>query len=482
MNDLRMNWLDKFINVISPAAYANRLRARAQTNLIQRQYDAAKSPSGQSKIQSNSNSANKELNKNIAPVRENARELVRNQPVATKAVSVLVNETISWGIEPTITHAKPEKQDEIRNEFRAWAKICGSRGEDFYSLQNLSFSAMVVDGEGLGRQVIVDKRVKIDLIEADNIDTKKDNAKYGKLSLENGIVMDDFKRPHFYMLLSGKESIPVPQDQIIHLFRKDRVGQNRGISWLAPVASTIWTLDQINYAQLNKQLLGSALTAFVTKQPTGLSPDLDKQQAEDDWSLTTGGVHRLNPGESITLPTTPNDSGFDPQFRNTLRLIASGLGITYEALSSDLSQVNFSSARIGQIQQRKNIDAWRYHVVIPCFCEKAFQWFLKDCNLRGIDTEGVEVEWTPPAHVLIDPESEIKATNLAVRSGLQAFPDALRELGFDPETHMKKIAESNRLLDKYALILESDPRVTGNGQLVNSDALKTIQEMQSKTK
>lgn len=474
----KLNLIDSLINVVSPTAFNKRIIARAQNEFLMRQYDAAKSPNGQSRILSNSNTANKEIKSAQAPIRYNAREIVRNQPVAVKAVSVLTNEVISWGIEPTIKHSDSKTESILRKAFKEWARNCGTLGENYYQLQQLAFQSMVIDGESGSRQVILDKRVKIQLFESDLIDTTVDNITTNQGSAENGIIQDNQKRPVAYALKKEKGHEFVLADEIIHLFRKDRIGQNRGVSWLAPVISTIWTLDQINYAQLNKQLLGSALTAVIKKQQSGIAPDIQQAQLQEDFNLTAGSVLRLNEGEDITIPQGPNDSSFDPHFKNTLRLIASGLGITYEALSCDLSQVNFSSARIGHIQFKKNIDSWRYQTVIPQFCEKTFLWFLKDCQMRGIETRGIEVEWTPPAHGLIDPKSEIEATKAAIRAGLQTYPQALKELGYDPETQMDEIKKSNEDLDKRGLILEIDPRYTGNGQLASKDSLTAIKDLQ----
>ena len=95
--------------------------------------------------------------------------------------------------------------------------------------------------------------------------------------------------------------------------------------------------------------------------------------------------------------------------------------------------------------------------------------------------DGVEVSWTPPARQMISPVDEVKATNDAIRSGLQTYPGALRELGFDPESHMKEIQKSNEMLDKMGIVLDSDPRKTGNQQLQSPDSLAQLND-ESKNK
>lgn len=484
----KLNWFDRLIGTISPSALNKRLVARKNNELITRQYDAAKNVSSGG-VQRNNKNANKEINSALAPIRENARELVRNMPVAAKAVSVISNETISWGIEPTIKHDDKAKEAKVRAAFKEWSKNCGVDGANFYTLQSQVMTAMIVDGESILREAIIDGKVKLHLLEADYIATKTNDLRLDeKHRLINGVALDEYDRPQAYMLhknhpiYNDKDNTvsAVPASQVIHVFKKDRPGQNRGVSWFAPVLISIKQLDQIHYTALIRQQLASSLTAIVVKEKNEINALAENERFQEDWALTPGSVMRLNPGESVTVPQIPNETGFDVQARNTMRLIASGLGMTYEALSSDLSQVNFSSARIGHLSFKKNIDSWRYHTIIPQFCDKAFQFFIKDCQIRGIDTTGVQVEWTPPAHTMVDVQAETNAMKDSIRSGLMTYPQALKEYGFDPEGHLKEIAQSNAKLDEAGIILDSDPRYIGNGQLASGDSLAQIQAIQKK--
>ena len=69
-------------------------------------------------------------------------------------------------------------------------------------------------------------------------------------------------------------------------------------------------------------------------------------------------------GKDVRFASPPSVGEFD-QFRGPMLLqIAAGYGITYEALTSDLSQANYSSARMGHLEFSRNIDCWQKQILI----------------------------------------------------------------------------------------------------------------------
>src|SRR5690606_23637460 len=70
-----------------------------------------------------------------------------------------------------------------------------------------------------------------------------------------------------------------------------------------------------------------------------------------------GMMERLSPGEKLNFvnPNRPN-SALDPFLRYMLREMAAGVGTSYESLSRDYSQSNYSSSRLSLLEDR---DAWR---------------------------------------------------------------------------------------------------------------------------
>jgi capsid protein len=76
----------------------------------------------------------------------------------------------------------------------------------------------------------------------------------------------------------------------------------------------------------------------------------------------------------MTPPTAP---GAEDYRKSKHRNIATGYEVTYEMMSGDYSQVNFSSGRMGWIEHQRCIDHWQWMTLIPTFCKRAFGWFLE---------------------------------------------------------------------------------------------------------
>lgn len=477
--------LDRMIRYVSPTAFNRRQIARISSELLTvRQYNAARS-NPQNVIRGNSRSATAELSGAINPIKNNVRELYRNAPFAKKTSEVIVNAVVSWGIQAAIFHPDKKREQILRDHWKRWCDgLCSIDGKsDFYSQQKDVMGTVVNDGEVIVREVPLDGSIRQLILESDYICTAALKEKIDPaFRYLNGIVQDRFGRPQYYNFYDWHpgDLAKLPPRSLIAaseldlIYRKDRPEQNRGVSWFAPVVESINMLSELQYTHLLKMKLSSAITAVVTQGNSTLPAEILKAQREIDWQLNAGDVKFLSQGENIEFPTIPNTEGFEPSTRLALREITAGVGTTYEAVSNDLTGVNFSSYKAGDIQFRANVDNWRWHLLIPQFCNPSFERFKKYCRLKGIDPSGVTVSWTPPIRQMIDPSGEITALKDAVRSGFQSYPAAIRELGYDFDTHLAEIARSNEALDKFKIVLDSDPRRTGNQQLQSPESLAAM--------
>jgi len=70
------------------------------------------------------------------------------------------------------------------------------------------------------------------------------------------------------------------------------------------------------------------------------------------------------------------------------------------------------------------------------------------------------VQWTAPRFESVDPVKDAEAVLKDVRMGRKSWFEAVLENGYDPTTQLEQIALFNRLLDKFEIILDSDPRNT----------------------
>lgn len=480
----KLNWLDLMACWVSPRWGFERYRARTAIATLSRAYDGASKGRRTKNWRATNASAQAEISPALSTLRNRSRDLVRNEPYAAKGISTIVSNTIGTGIMAKIKGPAGKLWSE-------WAetKACDHFGQmDFYSLQALIMRTIVESGEVLilkRRSSDKSNPLRIEVVEPDLIDTSimADN-------IIDGIEFDDDGRIVAYHLFSKHpgdshygsfnklrtrfKSERVPASDVIHPFRTDRPGQIRGVPWLAPAMIKLRDYSDYEDAQLMRQKIAACFVGFMvdTQDPLTQSSTTEERKPLSE-RFQPGAWEVLPPGKDIRFGTPPGvGSDYEPYVRRVLLAVSAALGISYEALTGDLSRVNFSSGRMGWIEFHRNIEFWRWSMFIPRVCIPVWEWFVEAQMIAGnLQTEPSSPIWTPPRREMIDPVKEGKAMNDAIRSGLATLSDSLRQLGVDPDEHLKELAEDNKKLDKFNLTLDSDPR-----RDVNSGNTRTTNE------
>lgn len=482
-----MNFIDKTIAYFAPGFGLQRQQYRKALSLA-RKYEGASHSRRTGGWHTSGASANSELQVSVDVLRNRARDLVRNNPYAARAVSVISANTVGTGIIPSIKSPTTLLQDRHEALWRAWAETTDCDFEcklTFYAMQQLVMKAVVESGEVLVRRRIVKgarNPVKLQVLEADHLVT---NRLFTYEATGNrvitGIEVDASGCPVAYHLYenhpgsNGMELtratnsfnvVRIPADEIIHVFREDRPGQLRGPSWFASVMLRMRDLDEFEDAMLVRQKVAACYAAFVTDIEPPLDNGTPDQPAIE--RLEPGIIEYLPPGKDIKFgtPPLPSSDSYPAYISTMLRAISTGLGISYEAMTNDYSQVNFSSGRMGWLEFQRNIDTWRRHMIGPKLNSRVFDWFRQGAELTGEDMSNVSVSWTSPKREMIDPTKEVSAKIAAIRGGLESLSDVIRQNGKDPFDQLDEMRKDNQLLDQLGLVLDTDPRHTAQtGQL-----------------
>jgi lambda family phage portal protein len=482
---LKRNWLDSVISYFHPTSGLQRDRARLAQQLVgqmSRKYDAGSSASRLGGWSTpSSGSANSEIGPALHRVRERSRDLVRNNPYAGRAVSTIESNVVGTGIIGQLKAPDGSMAQKFMKTMGAWKDWCESTDCDsdglhnLYGLQALAIRTVVESGEALiirkwrrksdGYDIPVPFQIQV--LEGDYIDTARNEPLRSGGYILQGIEFDQRGRRVAYwlwdvhpgeVLISMKAKLlssRVSVDDVQHLYRVDRPGQVRGIPWGAPCVIRLKDFDDYEDAQLMRQKIAACFSAFVgdMEMPTDATAAAGKFAEE----LSPGTVEILPPGKTITFPNIPQVSD-EGHASRVLRGIAMGYGVTYESISGDLSNVNFSSGRMGWIEMARNISKWQWLLFMPRFNTPVAKWFLQAANIQGYATEGVSFSWTPPKREMIDPTKEIPAKRDEIRSGLTSLSEAIRENGFIPEELFAEIKQDADTLDKLGLKLDCDPR------------------------
>lgn len=441
--------------------------------------------------------ANAETLPALSRLRNVARDMVRNNAHAMRGRNVLVDNIIGAGIIPSVENASDSRRRTLEKLLKAHLDTVSidARGQtNLCGLQAQIMMAVVQDGEVLvrwRRRTLADQLplpFQLEVLEADYLDSSKD----GKLSNGNFAIQGvEFNligaRVAYWIHTSHpgaagigltSNSVRVPAETVAHVYRIDRPGQVRGVTWFAPVIMKMRDLADFDDAQLLRQKIAACFAAFIhsdediATDPGGTPPRSDDAGTQYDVeTLEPGMIQRLRPGEEVSFGTPPAMADYEPHKRSQLRDIAAGMGIPYEAFSGDLTGVNFSSGRMGWLDFQRTITATQNRMFLPMFCEPLSRWLLEGANLVAGSATGVSIGWTPPRREMINPKEEIAAARDAIRARLSSVSHEQRKLGFDPEDLDQEIAADNVRADDLGLISDSDPRHrTAQGNAVTTAA------------
>lgn len=481
-----MSFVTSIISLISPAwALKREMAARTLETIQKRRYDAAAYGRRTNNWYASSRSASSEIALSLWTLRNRSREMVRNNEWAGRAIQVISINTVGTGIRPAISirakNGKPKKgnserekqltqrEEKLKLLWNDWADSCKCDYDgrmNFYGLQKLVMRAVAESGECLIVKKVVNGELRIKILEGDYIDSNKHDGGlqvagqgfnfYGVRYNAQGQREGVWVYPN-HPEIGNDTSVFYTEENVIHVYEVLRAGQARGVPM--GVATFLRMRDMKDYedAQLLRQKVAACFTAFVHNSPDSLL-DKDLNETSSDFEkLEPAMINYLAPGEQVTFAQPPTVEGIEPYIRVGLRAVAAGYNVPYETLTTDLSNVNFSSGRMGWLDFHRSITAWQRDIMNPAL-EKAFAWFMQITAITTGITDTVIAEWTAPKREMIDPVKETNGVIAQIQAGLKSYPEAVREAGYDPDDTMSEIKAWNDKIDEYKLVLSTDLR------------------------
>jgi lambda family phage portal protein len=256
----------------------------------------------------------------------------------------------------------------------------------------------------------------------------------------------------------------VPAAEMIHIYRIKRPGQMRDVSWLAPILWTLRDLGNYERALLRKAEIEACLSVVVTgdgeqtltTENGHLLRDANGAAVED---IQPGLILYRNGGGSVDT-IAPSGGGSHTAFaKRALEAAAVGAGLTYDQVSGDLSQANYSSLRAGKIEFRRLLEQVQYTVIIPRLIERVAARFHELGAVRGMWQDGdAERKHVPPAPEMVDPLKDTMALLTQIRAGFVPPQDGPGQFGYDADEVMVDLVKWQSALDDGGVILDTDPR------------------------
>lgn len=415
-------------------------------------------------------------------MRARARQLVNDNSYANGFVNELKNNVVGpkgIRLKAKITTLADEfhkkTNDAIEAAWDDWglpenASVDGH--DSWLDLQRLILGTIAVDGECfVRRRMYYDNPhgYSLQIIDADQVDdfyTRLPTP--GQNEIRGGVELDQDLRPVAYhvwtrQLSDGGERLRqrVPASEIKHLFIRYRANQTRGITWFAPVLTSIKMHDGYTEAELVAARTGAAKMGFiVTKNPEMGGPDFDENDPTDQRMMeaSPGMLEELGPGQEVQMfdPNHPSVA-FKDFTMVILRGVARGLGISYHALTGDLTGANYSSLRAGLLPER---DHWRslQEWLSVQLHRRVYNDWVSMALLTGalsvdsrIANDFKSVAWKARGFPWIDPLKDMQSRILGIQHGIDSRHQAMDDEGGDLEDTMDDLQLEQEMAEERGI-------------------------------
>ncbi|RWR07705.1 phage portal protein [Paenirhodobacter populi] len=306
--------------------------------------------------------------------------------------------------------------------------------------------ALVRDGEAFVQTFIApDGEFRIKLLAADQIDPSLSRDLGNGARIIAGVEYDATDRVVAYHVLRDApgtpfvtygEAIRVPASDLLHVFDALFPGQVRGLSWLAPVLLKLRDRDEASDAMLMQLKVASLITGFI-RDTEGGAAGFEAEGGRINVALEPGAMRILPPGADVTFSNPGQGLAQAIEFlRAQDREIAAGAGITFEALTGDLGEANYSSARVGLLEFRRRAEMLQKNLIEGLFLRPLWHRWIEVRALAGEIPPGeIEdyraVRFVPPGWAWVDPKNEVEAEVAAINAGLKSREEVVAGRGRD---------------------------------------------------
>lgn len=458
-----------------------------------RGYDAASTGRLFSSWTTQNLSANAELKRSLKAMRARCRELEQNNDYAKRFINLCVINIVGPQGIRLQNKARDEstgKLDKVANliierEWERWGRkdnCTVDGGKTWYDVQDMFTRAWARDGEPILRKIfgpVNEFRFALQFIEADQLDEERNEENFNGNRISMGVELNPMGRPVAYHVLSNHPGdysyvfsrhkyIRIPATEIIHGFIQERPGQCRGVPPMHSAMTRLNMLGGYEEAELVASRAAAAKMGAITT-PSGDEFGGDDVETETGAKISdfeAGTFFELATGQDVTLldPTHPGGN-FQAFVKSVLRGVASGLGISYATLASDLEGANYSSTRVGSIDER---DAWQKLQLwaVNHLCKPVFEAWLEAAMITTINLPMSKFDkFNAPRFMTrgwqwVDPLKDVKATGEALRLGLTTWSIECAKQGMDFEEVMEGQAEDKAVAATYGIELSAEPEPT----------------------
>ena len=469
---------------------------RSSLGLKRSAFDAAETSRLLADWNSYLTSAVQEIRYELPVLRARSRTLVRNNPHARRFLNAMARNVVGpvgIRLQATVLDSAGRRDratnSAIETAWKAWGRrgICTvDRQMSWRDVQRMVLTTIVTDGEALVRRIKYADNpfgYALQLIDPDLLDENYNVARTPQGTMVRmGIEFDVVtSAPLAYYLWTRhvsdvdtgipRERIRVPAAELDHLFLPFRLGQIRGVPWMAPAMRSTQLLGGYVEAEVVAARTASAKMGFIQSSGNGqdAGPDPDAVGDEESESpiieAAPGIIEKLGPGETFAQWDPSHPTGQFQSFLNAmLHFIAAGLDVSAVTLTGDLSQANYSSLREGKVTER---DTWQQlqEWFTDLLHEPVYQDWLPLARTSGqlplsgaISRYGAH-KWQPRGWQWVDPLKDVQASERELSLRLTTRTRLAAERGDDFEEILTEWKAEQELAAELNVALP-DPQPT----------------------
>lgn len=346
------------------------------------------------------------------------------------------------------------------------------RRNTFAQLQRIAMRNILISGDVLVHKVYLSKwnnyRPTIQLISGSavcnnnkDVDIKTCIAgvqldSYGRESGYWIAQTDDNLHDTFTSKLFQKYNTNGKEEFFLVALNVIEANQSRGIPYLSAVRDAILDLSTYNSATVQKALVQSLFTAFIThdkeETPSSIHPTLmnlaqqnaemrqEEQRDETGFALASGNVVDLAPGEKMEMAESKTPAtGIKEYVDMQLDLIGAAVGVPREALLASF-QSSYSASKGSLSVAEKGFAVFRKDIA-DNLCQPIWEMVV-DYGIRmgeisapgylegneRIKKAWLATTWIGPGAISLNPVQEVNAYVSAINAGLCTHEMAVRSL------------------------------------------------------
>lgn len=366
-------------------------------------------------------------------------------------------------------------REALESAFSQWSEdvdITGS-GIDLAGFLSSAVRSIVSSGEAVIQLVTTERgELRLRLLNSEQLDAARTRELEDMTKIVAGVEFSPRGKIVAYHVYETQPDlfvsmqwapIRIPAEDLLHVFEAVVPGQVRGVSWYAPVLTTILQIDQLQDALLARANTAALFGGFVS-DPSNTSGLADGTRDPAQLSLEPGVLRILPPDCSITFPTMPDSGNAPDLLKHLLRSVAAGSGLPFELLTGDLSNTNYSSAKLGLESFKRRCIALRESLIVARLLRPVWKRFVTLEILSG-RLQAPDFERDPTAYFAasflfsswasLDPLKDATADIALINAGVRSRIEVISSRGRDPD-------DVNAEIQSDSFVPRQQPAVSGN--------------------